>query len=510
MAGIHQRHVPALGPAPLESIIVAHLDKVSSSGVFKNATNLRELLRFVVQETVAGRGRDLKEYVLGATVLGKGSSFDPKADPIVRVQMGRLREHLDRYYATEGRYDALLIDIPKGTYTPTFRVPHAAQSALAGFERFTVGRQKELSELQAAFASAAAGNGGLLCLTGEPGIGKTTVTEIFLRELTTSDADCYVARGRCSERLAGSEAYLPVLEALETLLRRGDESLARLVSAVAPTWYAQVVPLTEDPSVERIQAETKLASQERLKREFVAFLEELARRQPVVLFLEDLHWADASTIDLLSYFLNRSRSQRLLVVGTYRPAELSAANHPFARVKLELQAHAICREIPIGFLTRADVDRYLALQFPEHRFPPELSARIHDRTEGNPLFMADLVRYLRDRGVLAVREGRWVMVGQLSEIAHDLPESVRSMVQKKIGDLSDADRRTVSVAAVQGHEFDSTVVASALEIAPAEVEERLAALDRTQTGTRPARWRPSWRCSSKPDANSVGRPTSSW
>ena len=341
-----------------------------------------------------------------------------------------------------------------------------------------VGRQKELSDLRSAFASAAAGTGRLICLSGEPGIGKTTVVESFLRELSMSGADCYLARGRCSERLAGSEAYLPVLEVLETLLRGGGESVCGLMRVAAPTWYAQIAPSTDDSAAGHTLAEGRVPSQERLKRELVAFLHELASRQPVVLFLDDLHWADASTVDILAYAATRCASQRILIVAAYRPADLFAADHPFLGVKLELKGHGICSEIAMPFLTRADVDRYLALRFPEHLFPPELSTRIHDRTEGNPLFMADLARFLRDRGVLAEDGGRWVMVGQLPVVEKELPESVRSMVEKKIGQLGDDDRHLLVTASVQGYEFDSAVVSTTLGMNAAEVEERLDVLER--------------------------------
>jgi predicted ATPase len=471
MPDAERRQSPAPRPVALNTILGTHLEKILSSDVFKAAGSLRELLRFTVSETMAGRGGDLKEYLLGATVLERGDSFDPKADPIVRMQMRRLRERLERYYAGEGRYDLVLIDIPKGTYMPTFRTPAREMAGVAADvkEKLFVGRQKELTELRAALESAAAGHGRVCCLSGEPGIGKTTVVETFLRELSTSSAAYYLARGRCSERLAGSEAYLPVLEALDALLGGGDESLARLMSMVAPTWYGQIA--------DHVQTESRVASQERLKRDLVALLEELQRRRPVVIFLDDLHWADASTIDVLAYAATRCASQRILIVASYRPADLSV-NHPFVRVKLELQGRGLCREIPMEFLTRAEVDRYLCLQFPDHLFPPELSARIHDKTAGNPLFVADLIRFLRDRGVFADHEGRWVMVKQLAEIANDLPESVRSMIEKKIAQLNEADHRLLLTASVQGYEFDSASVSSALAIEAADVEERLDALER--------------------------------
>jgi predicted ATPase len=204
--------------------------------------------------------------------------------------------------------------------------------------------------------------GSTCCLSGEPGIGKTTVAEAFLHDLRMSDAACYVGRGRCSERLAGSEAYLPLLEALEDLARDGGEPVAGLMSAVAPHWYARVARATEDPTRHRI-AEGRTASQEHLKRELVAFIDDVSRRHAVVLFLDDLHWADASTVDMLAYWASRCPSQRVLIVGTYRPAELLRTSHLFARVKLELQGHGICRETALPLLTRPDVDRYLELQF---------------------------------------------------------------------------------------------------------------------------------------------------
>jgi predicted ATPase len=482
MAGVDPEQKPRSRPVALTSLIGAHLEKVLGSSIFKTADSLRELLRFTVQETIAGRGDELKEYLLAVTVLGKEESFDPKADSIVRAQMRRLREHLHRYYATEGRYDPVVIDIPKGTYMPTFRRARrdGAVAVPAGMdERLIVGRQKELTDLRSAFESAAAGHGQLFCLSGEPGIGKTTVVEAFLRELSKSGSDYYLARGRCSERLAGSEAYLPVLEALETLLRGDDESVAGLMSVVAPTWFAQIAPVMWNPPVDgSLARQTTVASQECLKRELAALLEELTVRRPLLIFLDDLHWADASTVDILAYSVARSASQRMLIVGTYRGTELLAANHPFLRVKLELQGHGVCREISMEFLTRADVERYLALRFPEHRFPPDLSARIHSRTEGNPLFMADLAGFLRDHGVFAKLDGRWVMVGQLPDVDHEIPESVRSMVQKKIAQLSAADHRLLVAASVQGYEFDSAVVSKVLGLDAADVEERLDVLER--------------------------------
>ena len=101
---------------------------------------------------------------------------------------------------------------------------------------------------------------------------------------------------------------------------------------------------------------------------------------------------------MLNYLAGRFDQMRLLVVATYRPADMTLAQHPFLAIRDELRAHGALEEIALGFLDTRDVDRYLALTFPQHRLPPSLPELIHAKTEGSPLFMADVVRYLRDSG----------------------------------------------------------------------------------------------------------------
>jgi predicted ATPase len=350
----------------------------------------------------------------------------------------------------------------------------------------TVGRQQERAILWAGFEQAAAGQGLLLCVTGEPGLGKTTLVEDFLDELAAGGRLLSVGRGRCSERLAGAEAYLPFLEALDSLLQDdGSGAAARLMKAVAPAWYVQVAPQAAgDAAMARLAAEAQAASQERLKRELSAFLQEVSRLRPAVLFLDDLHWADASTADLLAYLGSRCEAWRLLVVVTYRPSDLLLAGHPFRPIQLDLQGRGLCREVTLGFLGQADVERYLALQFPNHDFPAELAGIVHTRTEGNPLFLVDLLRYLCDRGVIVAAGGRWALAQVIPDLERELPESVRSLIRRKLERLGEADRRLLAAASVQGHEFDAVVVADVLGLDATEVEERLAELDRVHALVR--------------------------
>jgi predicted ATPase len=349
----------------------------------------------------------------------------------------------------------------------------------------TVGRRHELAALQAAAAEAAAGRGLLLCVTGEPGLGKTTLVEAFLDELATSGQGWSLARGRCSERLAGTEAYLPILEALDSLIHGDDgPSAAQALRLLAPTWYVQVAPLAvDDPSLAGAQG----SSQECRKRELAVFVQELSRRRPLVVFLDDVHWADPSSVDLLAYLAGKVPRLRLLVVLTYRPSDLLATQHPFGPVKLDLHGRGVCREVALPFLSRDDVQRYLALAFAGHRFPDELAAVLHARTEGNPLFLVDLLRYLRDRAVIVQEQGRWALVQALPDLQRESPESVRGMIQRKVDRLCARDRHLLMAASVQGAEFDTAVAAQLVGWEAAEVEERLDVLERVHCMVRRVR-----------------------
>ena len=343
-----------------------------------------------------------------------------------------------------------------------------------------VGREDELAAISHEFERAHKGKARILVVSGEAGVGKTTLVDAFVSELEERGEPVRVGRGRCSERLAGTEAYLPVLEALESLQRSEHlGSLTRLVRALAPSWYGQLMPPSEnDSSAARLAAETAGGSQERLKREIAALLEEAGRMQPIVLWFDDLHWADPSTTDLIGYLARRLDNTRLLIIATVRPSELAQSRHPFLALKLDLVARGLCREITPTYLSEAAVKRYIALQFPDHAFPSGFAGMIHDRTEGNPLFMADVLRDLRRRQIIVQQDGRWATTENVSAIAREMPESIRSLIQRKMGALEDADRRLLAAASVQGMDFDSAIAAAVVQSGEEEVESRLDRLER--------------------------------
>jgi serine/threonine protein kinase/tetratricopeptide (TPR) repeat protein len=344
-----------------------------------------------------------------------------------------------------------------------------------------VGRGPELERLEGYLRQAIDGTGRLVFITGEPGIGKTSLSDEFLRRARTRYPGLLVSRGRCVEQYGTGEAYLPFLDAIGALLDGpGRERLAVLMRTYAPTWCTELpAAFSSTGAFERLQQETIGATKERMMREMGDALGMFANTSPVVLLLEDLHWADPSSVDLLRHICQRIGGQRLLIAGTFRPEDIERSNHPLKSYKAEMQTHHLCEEVALGSLDREHIAEYLNATFTPNDFPPELASLIHDKTEGHPLFATNLLQYLGERGDIARVNAHWSLVRPLAEMDLEAPESVRSMIGKKIDALEEEERRTLQYASVEGTEFLSIVVAGLLGVDEVDLEERLAHLEKT-------------------------------
>ena len=183
----------------------------------------------------------------------------------------------------------------------------------------------------------------IVFVTGEPGIGKTGVVEAFL-ERVASDPRVWIAQGQCIETYGTREPYPSVLDALGRLCREtAGDWLVALLRQHAPTWLVQMPWLLDPADRDTLQQELLGATRERMLREMAEAVEALTAEAPLVVVLEDLHWSDAATVDLISLLARRPQPARLLLIGTYRPVDLIVRQHPLKDVKLELQAAGRCR-----------------------------------------------------------------------------------------------------------------------------------------------------------------------
>src|SRR5262249_15909045 len=278
-----------------------------------------------------------------------------------------------------------------------------------------LGRGAELKKLAGWLNRAVTGERQVVFVTGEAGIGKTTLVQALQQQALQPDK-ISIARGQCLEHYGAGEAYMPVLDAFSRL-GRTDEG-ARIVECFrrnAPTWLAQIPSLVPPNERESLQTQALGATRERMVREMADAVEVLTKDKPLMLVLEDLHWSDFSTIDLISYLARRRDPARLMIVGTYRPVEVILDEHPVKSVKRELQAHGLCNELPLEYLTEKAVAEYLASRFPGHQFFGRLARIIHRRTEGNPLFMVNVIEYLVDEGSVTQVDGTWKLPTDLAQ-----------------------------------------------------------------------------------------------
>src|SRR5262245_39086809 len=334
-----------------------------------------------------------------------------------------------------------------------------------------VGRDTELARLQGWLERVVQGARQVVFVTGESGIGKTTLMDTFLA-YTAGRNDLLTARGQCVEHYGPTEAYLPVLEALGQLCRGpAGAQVIPLLSRYAPTWLAQMPGLIGEAELEAVQRRAQGATRERMLRELAEALEALTASTPLVLVLEDLHWSDYSTLDLLALLAQRRGTSRLLLLGTYRPAEVIVSGHPLKALKQELRVHGRCEELALGFFTEGEVAQYVAARFPRQQLPPALGQTLHQSTEGNPLFLVNVVDYWVSQRALVETAGRWQLAARVEDLAAGVAESLRQMIDKQLGRLTLEERRLLEVASVAGVEFSTAAVAAELEEKGERIEE---------------------------------------
>jgi predicted ATPase len=314
-------------------------------------------------------------------------------------------------------------------------------------------------------------------VSGEPGIGKTALTRMFVYRAKKKNADLVLARGACVEQYGAGEAYLPFLDALGSLLQSpGRERVVALLRRHAPTWCLQFPAVFSSGALDQILHEARGATKDRMLRELGDALAALTAEKPVLLVLEDMHWTDPASVDMRRHLAERAHGQRLLLVVTARPEDIERNNPALKKCYTEMRARRICEEIPLQVLRVQDVAAYLDACFAPNEFPAGLASVIHNKSEGHPLFATGAIQILAERGDIVRTSGAWKLKQPLEQMELDVPVTVRSMIEKKVGLLNDGQRQALQYASVEGEVFTSTVLAVLLEADELDLEERLDVL----------------------------------
>lgn len=356
---------------------------------------------------------------------------------------------------------------------------NTAQSLASALRpRWWVGRTKLLDKVEALLQQSLAGNRQLVFITGEAGIGKTTFVEMAMEDVSRCGAG--VLWGRCIELFGTDEAFYPLIEALQEGCCGADG--AELIKALrlhAPTWLAQMPGLLEHKDRGALQTEVFGATRERMLREFCELIENLSVDRPWIIVLEDLHWSDFATLDLLSRFARRDRKANVLVFATYRNTDALIGRHPIREIHHDLQIHGRSSEFALDRLSPAEVEDYLKLRFGEAGIVQTLAERIYKRTQGQPLFVVSIVDYFIAEKAIEDIEGHWCFSGDEAVAPEGMPSDLKDMIARQIDRLPPDKQGLLEIASSAGVEFSAALVASVFSRDFVEVESDFEALART-------------------------------
>lgn len=332
-----------------------------------------------------------------------------------------------------------------------------------------VGREEELAEATQLWLRALSGQAGLLLISGEPGIGKTRLAQAIIAQARIGGATAL--RGGCYE-FEATTPYLPLAEALRDWVHSRDGQTLRAqlgstapeLARLAPEIETKLGPLPPSPPLSPEEQRVRLFDN------IAQFLEGLAGENGLLLFVDDLHWADQGTLTLLSYLLRRLHQAHLLIVAAYRELELDR-NHPLADALVQWNRQRLANRLQLARFTVAETNTLIATLFGQQQVSGEFAEAIHRETEGNPFFIEEVVKALVDQGQIYWAGDHWER-DELENLA--IPQSIKEAIGRRLNHLNKSCIDILHTAAVIGKDFPYVLLAA---VSTADENQILDALE---------------------------------
>jgi tetratricopeptide (TPR) repeat protein/transcriptional regulator with XRE-family HTH domain len=308
-----------------------------------------------------------------------------------------------------------------------------------------VGRETELHRLLAPLDAVAGGHGRMALIAGEPGVGKTRLAQEVTME--AGKRGFLVSTGRYYEPQRAVPFY-GFIEALATLETAVPEAIRQQIPLQWP--YLDALLTLSAPEVGSVARLTgRLEEQLRLFQSVSGFLQAVAAVLPVAVLLDDLHWADSASLQLLLYLARYTRGNRVLMVGTYRDVEVGRG-HPLERALVDLNRERLVERVVVHRLESKGTAALVGATLGEAEAATDLTTRIHRYTDGNPFFVQEVIRALIERGDLYLRHEHW-----LSREVRDIrvPETIRSAIVERVSHLQPDAQSLLYEASVLGPSF---------------------------------------------------------
>jgi DNA-binding SARP family transcriptional activator len=337
----------------------------------------------------------------------------------------------------------------------------ADETAEAARDAF-VGRKTELHELLTALDDALAGRGRLFLIAGEPGIGKSRLADELIRHARQRGARVLV--GRCWEA-GGAPAYWPWMQSLRTYIREVEPEALHAQLGAGAIELAQILPELREilPGLPEPASREAEGARFRLFDAVAEFLRNASQSRPIVLVLDDLHAADASSLLLLQFVTRELSSTRMLLLGAYRDID-PIPGQPLTNMVAEVAREPVTRRLPLGGLGEREVAAYVDLTASQIG-SAELATALHEETEGNPLFVSEIVRLLSVEGLRS---------RSTAEARLGIPQTVRDVIARRLTHLSEECNRVLVLASVLGREF---ALAALARVGHVSEDELLDVLD---------------------------------
>lgn len=322
-----------------------------------------------------------------------------------------------------------------------------------------VGREKELHLLEKIFESVRSGARKTVFVSGEAGIGKTTLVNTFCRK-AENRCTMLLIKGQCVENFGSGEPYRPILEALSDLCRTNDSALVlSKMKRCAPRWLLQMPWLLSDDEIAELQKLLIGTTYDQMLRELVEVLETVSNEIPLIIVVEDLHWSDGATLDALNAIARRQKPAQLLVVCTFRPEELTAKSHPLQELKNDLDLHGYSVDFPLSLLSTGDLAKLLARLYPDRTVPDRFIEWIYRNSEGNPLYVNALLNQAEILGWLKINKAAADELAAYETATSVLPGTLHHLIEKNLNRISKSEKIVVETASVVGRTFPVKLLA---------------------------------------------------
>lgn len=357
-----------------------------------------------------------------------------------------------------------------------------------------VGRETELQVLGSYISRISeAEQRRIVFITGEAGTGKSELISQIREKVFKEYPDIRLATAYCNELSGGGDPYQPFFNILDDLVttekREGKGKFLKFISEMGPVWVGaipgigsivsaawQTTQWVKTEHLNKAALDIPQIDYDTVCRQYTKIIKSISTLNPLMLVVEDLQWANTSSIDLLFHLSRNLGSCSVLIICTYRPSEIEIRQHPVRQVKAEMERYGSCQEVSLAHLEKGDVIEYIKAEFPNNSFDRTFFDLLYNKTEGNPLFVVEALHLLEEQRIIVQRDSLWQLDKRIVDI--DIPPAIGGVIEKRIGFLRNEIRRLLQYASIEGEKFSSFTLAKFLYWEELILLEELEILER--------------------------------